>query len=224
MEIFYNWDGKFHFEKGFVDGVFTYLWQVIHNVQAVRNRKKIVVSFLKKEKPNMIVSLGSGSARAILDSLKYLPNGVEILLIDPSTDALDYSKELCEKDEYRGVALCHNFHRHKAFAQNFKKFVPKNFTGKIFFEMAGLLDNERSFSFFKSLSSFMRSGDVFCVSNIIPNRERPFVEKIVHWPKMYYRQPTELIELLLAGGFKEEEIEIFLDATSIYSIALVRKQ
>jgi hypothetical protein len=64
---------------------------------------------------------------------------------------------------------------------------------------------------------------VFCVSNIIPNAERPFVEKVIRWKDMHYRTPEKLHGLLLAGGFKFREIKLTIDATNIYTIAEVTK-
>lgn len=223
LEIFYKWDGKFHFEKGIFDGLFTYAWQCIHNVQAVRNRKKIASKVLLRAKPDMIVSLGSGSARMVLEYLKhhYCP----ALLIDLSQDAINYSKSLAASDEFHFNAR-KNIEWHKDIAQNFGKYLPADRPGKVLFEMVGLLDyfdDFKAVKFFAQLSSAMKSGDVFCVSNIIPNAERPFVEKVIRWKNMHYRTPEKLKSLLLAGRFKSGEIKLTVDATKIYTIAEIIK-
>jgi O-methyltransferase involved in polyketide biosynthesis len=105
--------------------------------------------------------------------------------------------------------------------------VKRDFPGRILFEMAGLLDyfdDTKAERFFAQLAEWMRPGDVFCVSNVVPNRERPFVEKVVRWRGMYYRSPGVLRNLLTAGGFLPNEIEMVQDATGVHSIATVTKE
>lgn len=223
LEIFYKWDGKFHFDKGVFDGLFTYAWQCIHNVQAVRNRKKIASKILVRANPDMIVSLGSGSARMVLEYLKH--HHTEARLIDYSPEAINYSRTLAASDEFR-FSSRKNIEWHRDIAQNFGRYLPAGYQGKVLFEMVGLLDyfdDFKTVNFFSQLNSAMKPGDVFCVSNIIPNAERPFVEKVIRWKNMHYRTPENLQGLLLAGGFRKKEIRITTDATNIYSIAEVIK-
>jgi SAM-dependent methyltransferase len=224
LEIFYKWDGKFHFDKGVFDGLFTYAWQCIHNVQAVRNRKKIAAQILVRTNPDMLISLGSGSARMVLEYLNH--HFVPAYLIDYSQDAINYSKMLAASDEFR-LSSRRNIAWHKDVAQNFGKYLPAGYQGKVLFEMVGLLDyfdDFKTVNFFSQMSSALKPGDVFCVSNIIPNAERPFVEKVIRWKDMHYRTPEHLKGLLLAGGFKKNEIKVTTDATNIYSIAEIKKE
>lgn len=224
LEILYNWDRKFHFKNGLLDGFFTYIWQCTHNVQAVRNRKKIVVWKLRRQSPDMIVSLGSGSARAVFEYLR-INESASACLIDFSDVALIYSRQLAFSQEFNFCNRTIIWHRD--VAQNFEKYLRKDFSGKIFFEMAGLLDyfsDQKARNLFSRLSSWMRAGDVFCVANIIPNRERPFIEKVIRWRGMRYRKSHNLLDLLESGGFARSDIEMEIDATGIYTVASITKK
>lgn len=224
LEKFYNDDGNLHLEKGWIDGIFTYIWQRIHNVQAVRNRKKILDRIAKEVGPiGTWISFGSGSARSSLEYKRINPF-TKVKLFDPWEPAFEYSQNLAEKLEVKDSLVTW----YPELAQKFTKCIKRE-KGKYLFEMVGLLDyfsDKAGRVFFRILDRWMMPGDVFVVSNIIDNKERPFAERIIKWDKMIYRDTQDLYDLLLAGYLTEDkyDIELFVEATGIYSIAVVIKK
>lgn len=242
IEVFYKFDGKLHFKKNInnpfvrtVDAVFTWIWQRVHNVKSVRNRLKIVVRelefafqyfFEKKDAEISLVSFGAGSARAPYEVLQHLKEKnildtkIKITLIDKAQESLDYSEYLAKK---YAVSAGVSFHRIKTTIGNFLETSHEKIN---IVEIAGLFDyfddenfQEKTRSIYKNL----KGGGSLIVSNIMPNKERPFVEKIIKWEGMHHREADDLIRLLKSSGFNEKNIKVFIEPQQIHMIAVAQK-
>lgn len=243
LEIFYNFDNKIHLKDNIknpiiraIDGIFTWIWQHIHNVKAIRNRLKIVARelysallyFLEMNDKNVsILSLGAGSARAPYEALQLFTKNnikinskVDLVLIDKNQEALNYSKYLSSK---YSLPLNVSHLRIKCNVSEFPQFYDKKLD---IIEAVGLFDyfnDEKASEKFKLIYDRLKEGGYFIVSNIMPNRERPFVEKIIKWRGLYYRRKEDLINLLLNGGFSKERIKIIIEPQDIHMIAVAQK-
>ncbi len=234
LEIFYAFDGKLHFKEEiknpfqrFIDALFTWIWQHVHNVQAVRNRLKIVVRELNKaiEKLDInqvnLVSLGAGSARAVIETTANLNhNGrkIKVVLIDVSQAALDYNRMLAE--EFR---IFSDIERIKGRAEKLLQYCLPSVH---IVEMVGLADyfrDNKAVKLFRVVFQTLAPGGYFIVSNIRPNPEEPFVKRIIGWKGMYYRNEKDLMKLLMEAGFSPAQIKLFVEPQNIHTVAVARK-
>lgn len=241
MEILYNFDNKLHFKKSInnpfkriIDGIFTWVWQHVHNVKSVRNRLKIVarelknaIRYFEEESSNHIhfLSLGAGSARAPYEALQMFAKDkinslLSITLIDKNQDALDYSEYISRK-YIMPSNVC--FQRINCKISEFPKFCAQKLN---IVEAVGLFDyfdDAKIIEKFKLIYDNLDEEGYFMVSNIMPNREIPFVEKIIQWRGMHYRNIDDFARLLTRAGFKEKGIKIFIEPQNIHMIAAARK-
>ncbi|MHA1228839.1 MAG: class I SAM-dependent methyltransferase family protein, partial [Candidatus Hodarchaeales archaeon] len=231
LELMYNFPERRRKREVSLGDIF---WQTFSsNPRGIRNRLKLVEHLLKtiiikKSKddvnPNIeILSLGSGSARAIAETLAML-NGelsIKVLLLDRSRGALQFSKKLA--NEIAGIENDSCFQYRRGSIEDFPTFVG-NFSPDII-EMVGLLDyfNESEATKLVSLIyGHIAYNGWFVVSNIIPNLEAPFITKGVGWP-LVYRTPHQVKELLIKSGFQEKNIEVFIEPLKIHVIAIAQK-
>ena len=207
-------------------------WQTfLSNARAVRNRLKLVEQILssliieRSERTNsvQILSIGSGSGRSIFEAIAALSAQVpfKATLLDNSQSALRFSQRLSKKIINDGQQ------------NNFKWLCTKTeglsdalagFSSDIV-EMVGLLDyfNDRNArDLFRLIYKHLSSGGWFMVSNVMPNIERPFVDRVVGWP-LIYRQPDQLKDLLIKSGFNKDQIKLFIEPLKIYVVALCQK-
>lgn len=227
MELVYTYDG-FKTERGLRDGFFQWLWVGnIRNSKAARNRLKLVEELLKDSIPDLlmdrgqihILSLGSGSARAIIRTLAEFDNQERIVatLVDMSRNALTYSKELAQK---MGVASQVTTLRAHVLKLNGR--VP--FRPDIV-EVVGLaeyLDDEDFLAMVSEIYQLMRPGGILLLSNIKTNPEIRFMEKVVEW-NMIYRNRDRLANLIETAGFDIACVTIYEESLHIHQIAVARK-
>lgn len=231
LELLYLFNGRFHFENKFFGGFFTYYWQhSILNAKAVRNRIKLVKNLLENEikknytraqRPIKILSLASGSARAVLEVISNLEKqGVlfEVRLLDLSPDALNLSNNLATALNIKSeIKFCNDK------VSNFMKYCNKWQPDII--EMVGFLDYlsyEKALSVFFNIHEVLADGGVFITCNIRDNFERKFIEKVVKWT-MIYREPEDLARLLADSGFLARQCEIVYEPMLIHGLAIGRK-
>lgn len=227
---------KFSTKNGFLKGTIEYLWFKLGNPRAVRNRLKLVKKFLEiiilertandSDKKMRIFSLGCGSARAITETLYKLKTEgqlnksiFEIKLLDKAPEALELSKKIIH--EHSLDENCFSFIVDKV--RNFDIYLNGGLADVI--EMVGVLDyleNIDAIEIFKKIHTNLEEGGFFITANIRKNREVPFVTKTIKW-HMIYREPSDLLNILLAAGFDKTKIKIVYEPLKIHGVAICQK-
>ncbi len=226
LEIVYNysWENTKETEKRLLKRIFTYILFntcVLCNYKAVRNRLKIVKKELEKQmsllngKDICIMSLGSGSARAIIETLETEKKEAKAILIDMEEEALEYAEALAKKKGVREIIPKKGLIRE--FVKNGRIYSPD------IIEMVGILeyfDDSFALKVLKKVYEILPQGGVLITANLRDNPEREFLENVLDW-FMIYREPKEFKELLLKAGFKEVRLEI--DPVGIHVVAVCLK-
>lgn len=208
-----------------------FFWQnFLSNTRSIRNRFKLVRRELitaakesgKRKETVNILSLGGGSARAVIEAISMLNHDVPIRLklIDTSAAAIEYSQILA-----RSYCLNQNqIEWHRGFAQRMQKHC-RNFQPDIV-EMVGLLDyfpRDQAVDLITKIYAILAPNGWLITCNIHPNLESPFVAKGVNWPKMFYRTPTELTKIIIEGGFSDQNVKVVYEPFKIHGLAIARK-
>mgnify|MGYP001599713278 CR=1 FL=1 len=234
LEIMYGRYRRNIFSRGVMQGFADLFWHhFVSQPKGVRNRLKIVENNLdgeilrilneKQEKKIDIVTIGGGSARGIVEVLnKYSEElrdwKISVINIDKSLKAIELGKELSKE-----FGLYDNFKWINDLAQNVKLYVADNSVDVV--EMVGLLDyfrDEKSVETFGKIYDILKESGLFMVGNIVPNKEQPFISRL-GWPKMYYREPSDLSRLLTVSGFSEKKGEIIFEPLKNHIVAIIKK-
>lgn len=199
----------------------------LSNARAIRNRLLLVKGEVKEvikkagQRKNIVnlLSLGSGSARAIFEVAEMLNEQprVRIKLIDMSRNAIEFSKELARKYNINHVEW------HRDYAQNLERYC-KNFHPDVV-EMVGLLDyypHEYAVDLVAKIYKVLSPGGWLVTCNIRRNFESPFVTKSINWP-LIYRSPKELADILLKAGFPVEGLKLIYEPLVIHGLAIAQK-
>lgn len=209
--------------------VLEYLWFKIGNTKAARNRLKLVKKLLRQtiqekikqgEKINFL-SLGSGSARAIIEIIaenKINQDYFFINLLDKDEEALNFSRKLLQ--EYNLSPTNFNFILDKVRNFDLHLKQPANII-----EMVGVMDylkDNDAIDIFRKIYNNLPNDSVFITANIQKNKESKFITKTIKWP-MIYREPEDLIPILLASGFKKDKIKISIEPLKIHMVAYCKK-
>jgi len=202
------------------------LWErYLYNAIDVRNRLRLVEQELqhlilliaKQSIPVRVVSVGCGSARAVIESIASL-NGrvrVDLSLIDISRNALTFAEILASQ-------LGINPSTYRDFAQNIAKY---SLNRPHIVEMVGLLDyiaNKEAVPLISEIFKTIVPGGYLVTCNIVPNLEQGFVTKGIRW-KMIYRRPEQLAQLLIEAGFSPSNIRLIITPLGIHSLAICQK-
>ena len=208
-------------------GVIDMFWQgLLDNTGSIRNRLLLVreelaalmLTRMSDEGSISILSIGSGSARPVLETIASLQGTCEVklLLVDMDKAALDFSKTLAEKLHIKHTEYKEgNFFR---IARDCVFFKPD------IVEMVGLLDyleDRRCVHILQQILKTLRPGGYLITGNISPNLEAPFVTKGINWP-MTYRAPEELRELLVRAGFSAQHIRIVQEPLEVHTLAIAQ--
>ena len=235
LEIIYTYAWKKTKGKGIIDRLLTHILLNFSNGRAVRNRLKLVKNEVKRaalslnrnfgKKEITIMSLGAGSARAIIEVLAELkafhyPIRFTVILVDISKNALRYSERLAE--EY-GIADSVNWIREcgllEEFIQNTHEHQPD------IIEMVGVMDY---FDKIASLDAISQIYDILnpqgtlITCNVRDNPEKLFLDRVLEWP-MTYREPEELAEIMLSSGFDSQDVDIIYEPLLIHGVVVARK-
>ena len=232
LEVLYK-KGHKHHTTTRVHRLFHWIWFNTNNSKALRNRMRLVKRELKlffekfnaEGKEISMLSIASGSARAVIESIaetRSVPKSkLSLVFLDKNPEALKYSEQLLKeynlfsKNTYLWV---------NATAGSFLKGCNKDQFNII--EMVGLLDyfnDEKAVAIFSSIRNILVSGGVFITANINYNSEQRFLTRVVNW-NMIYRSGEEFGKLLLKSGFKEEEIQLYYEPLRVHGIAVVTKK
>lgn len=238
IEILYNYHPQKI--KNRVERFFYYIWFNLNNPKAVRNRLKLVTREVKtaiqgldrKNSDINILSIASGSARAIADALLSIEtiehldlkdNNLHVTFLDKSPQACGYSKHLIEGERWGEK---YNFRWINDTASSFPShFVNNGWDIPDIVEMVGLLDyftDEQVEKIFSTIYENMASDGVLITANIADNKERPFVTRVIGW-KMIYRTPEQFAQLMTHAGFKPEQIRIVYEPLKVHFVAIAKK-
>lgn len=227
LELMYTYDGFSVNGNGVLDSLFAYFWESsVLNAHALRNRLKLVKKEIKKiiidkkrHQKIRILSLASGSARAMIEVMAELKDvDIEARFVDMSRDALVYSRELAEE---RRVANKITWIR--GDVRNVEKFC-RDWRPDIV-EAVGLFDylnDDEAVKLIEKVCNALDKNGSLIISNVIENPEMRFVKEIVDWD-MIYRNPDQLGELLEKGGFDAHSCRIILEPIGIHAVALAYK-
>jgi len=231
LDVLYTTGVKFK-NFYFFDEIAEHIWFNLSNPRAVRNRLKLVKKLLKqsinlklKEEKKIIniVSLASGSARAIIETVKKFDNktGVtfNVKLLDRNSKALEISKKIVQKNNISNSSFEFIVDKIRNFP-NYCKGIDVDII-----EMVGFLDyldEEKGILVLNKIYDNLTIGGVFITANIRDNNERKFVEKVLRW-KMVYRNPNDLSSILLKSGFNAENIVILYEPLLIHGVAIAKK-
>lgn len=238
IEILYNYHPQKI--KNRVERFFYYIWFNLNNPKAVRNRLKLVTREVKtaiqgldrKNSDINILSIASGSARAIADALLSLEtierldlkdNNLHVTFLDKNPQACGYSKHLIETERWGEK---YNFRWINDTASGFPShFINNGWDRPDIVEMVGLLDyftDEQVEKIFSIIYENMTSDGVLITANIADNKERPFVTRVIGW-KMIYRTPEQFAQLMTRAGFKPEQIRIVYEPLKVHFVAIAKK-
>lgn len=213
LEVVYNFDKNLPKKDILKTGILTYTWQHLLNSKALRNRLKLVKEQLRsaifsfsEEKEINILSLGAGSARAIIETLSEFKNSdlkIKALLLDKSEDSMVYGREMAKKYgvEENLIWVQGNVFDAKEHCDKF------NFRPHIV-EMVGLLDyfnKKKSVKLFNITYELLRSKGIFISCNIKENRETKFLTNILGWP-MIYKDEKYIEDILLDSLYTKSKI------------------
>lgn len=214
-----------------IDGCVDFFWHsFLANAKAVRNRlrlvkrelKKAILDLTKSKKDIYLFSLGSGSARAVIEVLSEFKDktfSIHVKLLDLSRNALAYSKDLAKR-----FGVDSNIEYIRGYVQNLEKYCD-GFTPDIV-EMVGLLDyfdRNHAIDIIHKIHSVLSPGGIMITGNIRNNIERPFVTKAIGW-SLIYRSESELAEIVEKGGFRPDHCLIIYEAMRIHGLAICRKK
>ena len=235
LEAMYSRHQRSLFSRGIFQGIADLFWHhCISQPKALRNRLKLVEKNLEleifkifKEKKNIedtikILSVGGGSAKALIHSIHRLIKGghnlkLMVINIDKDMRAIEMGKKLSIKYNLQDI-----FQWINDDARNIDSLVGKGSIDIV--EMAGLLDyfsKQSGAQLIKKVFDILKVGGLFIVANVHPNEEMPFVDHL-GWPKMYYRYPNDLINILKAGNFFGDS-QIIFEPLRVHIIARVYK-
>ncbi|MFZ2523250.1 MAG: class I SAM-dependent methyltransferase family protein [Minisyncoccia bacterium] len=230
LEVLYS-KGELFSIKKVSDTVFKYVWFNMSNSKAVRNRLKFVKRELRDylktivdtNKNIEIISIASGSSRAIIDTVKegYYPKNatLTITFLDKDEKAINYSKELSKSIEHLPVRL-------NWINTTVGTFLKSSISNKYdIVEIVGLLDyftDEKVVDTFSGIHSILVDGGVVITANINHNLEEKFVGRIIDW-NMIYRSVKSLSGLVEQAGFKKEKMKYFYEPLMIHGIVVAKK-
>jgi Putative methyltransferase len=192
-------------------------WTNIPIIQGVQNRAVLVRSLVKKAVRRQylrvgevnILELAAGLAEPLIWALKDLEHEKmvgKVLLTDISRDSLEDACAIARSLELRVVPQIErlNLLKHSKVYSLVKKEDPH------ILEMIGFidyLDDVNVLELLRVIQEALSDGATIIVGNVIPTWERYFIEKAYGWPKMYYRTPERLAELMREVRFREVTVE-----------------
>lgn len=227
LELMYGYEGFKANGNGVFDAIATHFWEMaVINASAVRNRLKLVKKILKEifavkkdGKQIKVLSLASGSARAVIEVMADLKDmDIRCRFADISREALEDSRQLAEARQVSDkISLLRaNVLDIGKFCANWKPDI---------IEVVGLfdyLDDAVAIKLISDIHERLEINGVLMISNVNDNPERRFVKEIVDWD-MIYRTPEELASLLVSGGFAAKDCQIICEPLQIHSIAVAKK-
>ncbi len=231
IEVLYNNGERFR-SKSLLQRFFHSVWFNTNNPKALRNRLRLVEREImhaveervRAKKKIQVLSIASGSARAVLEAIQSADIGrgaVSMTFLDKNPRANDYSKRLHTRYRYPDSFT---FRWVTDTASNFPAYFSGG-NGPDVVEMVGLMDyfpDQKVAELFKIIYASLSEGGVFIVGNISDNSERRFVTNVVGW-KMVYRTPEQFLSFAERAGFKNENLRVYYEPMKIHFVMVARK-
>lgn len=233
LEVLYSKGELFSVNK-FLTNIFKKVWFNVNNSKAVRNRlrlvKKELNNFLKErikeeDKNIKVISIASGSSRAIIEVVKsenyHVGTNLSLTFLDKSEHAINYSKKLSTEISHLPISL-------NWVQDTVGSYLDKNKDLNNKFdvvEIVGLLDyfdDEKITKIFSGIYQILDDGGIVITSNINHNSEEKFLTKVIDWP-MVYRTAEELATLVNVAGFKFENIRPFYEPLKVHGLVVAKK-
>lgn len=223
LEIIYNL--PVYATRVSFDGVALY-WNGLENAKAVRNRLKLTKTILRRQilkagKTKVkILSIASGSARAVLETMAELKRThnitLEFALLDLDPTAIEYAERLAKE-----LGVFESCKMINGSTTNMYELLG-DYSPDII-EMVGFLEYRsrlKAVSLLERLDALLNKGGVVVVSQIKPNREMYFLRMVMNWP-MIYRREEDFRSLLSESGYKNFLIEA--EPTGIHMVCVYTK-
>ena len=234
LEVLYNTEYR-EKKKSFLNQFFHWIWFQTNNSKTARNRlkitkreiKKCIEAKISKGEKVRILSIASGSARAIIETIEVLNKDIQdkeslsVVFLDKSPEAISYSKNLARNIEMYNLSWVNdtigNFFRSNDTRLNFDLI-----------EVVGLMDyfiDSKVEEVYTNCFNHLKKGGMLITANINKNSEVPFVTRVIDW-KMIYRTAEDVGELLKKANIellKKANIELFYEPLKIHSVAVAHK-
>lgn len=223
LEIMYR-HPKYYNHQGAIENFWTKFWLRLQNPRAVRNRLRLVKKVLSRiilenqSTSIKIASLGSGSARAVLEVVSILQDKkiFDIFLVDKDKSALLYSERVSKELNIKSPIHYVN----QKINENLSILKQVQFD---IVEMVGLLDyfdDNRASELLTIIREGLKKGGHLITCNILDNPEEEFVSRVVEW-EMIYRTTGNLLELADRAGFYP--VSVYLEPLKIHAVTSCQK-
>ena len=234
LDILYK-DGIKENATNLINKLFHKIWFGTNNSKAVRNRlrltkreisKQLERLLASKKKRIKILSIASGSARAIVEVLDKAKDRIdkkkiEVIFLDKDHKAIEYSQRLASS---KNLLSFFELKWINDTAGSFFRSLDEDNTFDII-EMVGLIDyfsDEKALQMFSHVNKHLSEDGLFITANISDNRERPFVTKVIEW-SMVYRSAEQLGEVLSRANFNNNKMGLFYEPLKIHCVAVCIK-
>ncbi len=205
-----------------------HLWLMSYNCRSVRSRGSFTrraINFLLKKvsrvKSEMkVVSLGSGSASQMLQGISdncLNETKIHLDLVDNNDEALKRGRE-----NARFLGIEDLIDTNETTIGAFLEGAESNSID--IFEMVGLADyfkDEKILGYFKGIYKALGNKGFFLGANISSTEEADYAHRVACWPKMFYREPTEIVESLREAGFAKTNI--WTEYCGLYTVWVAQK-
>lgn len=230
LELVYTYGWNENGKYGLTEQMLTHILFNFRNAKALRNRLRLVNQGLKQiildsnRIPSTIISLGSGSARDLVEIMAELRNKLighrpRILLVDRSRNALRYSEEMIE--EY-GVSDVAEWILVRAKIEDFLRNTQERADIVLMIGVLDYLEEKPAVEMISRIyDKLLRLDGILFTSSILHNGERRFLDCVLDW-SMIYRKEKEIGEIMTKSGF-EKNFQIFHEPLRIHGVAIARK-
>lgn len=226
LEIIYNLPNYLS-KKMSLDRIALY-WNGLENAKAVRNRLRLTKEILSREIVKRksqdtirLLSIASGSARAVLETLAEVVDkhqvSFEFRLLDLDPTASVYAQNLATE-----LGVANRCKMIVGSTTDMKKLLG-NYRPDII-EMVGFLEyrnREKAVNLLKKIKELLAPGGSIIFSQVKPNREMYFLRFVMNWP-MIYRTEEEFRKILVESGYYD--YELVSEPIGIHMVCSFRKE
>ena len=84
------------------------------------------------------------------------------------------------------------------------------------------LDEEKGLKILTKIYKNLLPGGILITANIRLNNEKKFAEKVLKW-EVIYREPKDLIDLLVKAGFNQNKITLYYEPLLVHGVVVAVK-
>lgn len=171
-----------------------------------------------------LASVACGSAYGFLQSIassteQYPQAQIQATMVDIDKPALAFSRQYADN-----LNIGNHVTVKRGNIFDIKKPLGESSYDVI--EAVGIMDylnDERLTAFNRDAADLLNAGGVVIGANIMENPERDFIETVVGWPKMKYRNTSQFARSFIEAGFKPENCTVHVIPSQVYAIVEARK-